>query len=109
MKKLNLKKKVLKYIEDIKKNPLLVLYVFGNFFNALLLKLFTTGKFLFRAMILDFGFVMVLASLSFLIKPKRRIYYYYLTTLFMVAICIINSMYYSYAFSFKILYWLINS
>ena len=41
MKKLNLKKKVLKYIEDIKKNPLLVLYVFGNFFNALLLKLFT--------------------------------------------------------------------
>ena len=100
MKKLNLKKKVLKCIDVIKKNPLLVLYVFGNFFNALLLKLFTTGKFLFRAMILDFGFVMVLASLSFLIKPKRRIYYYYLTTLFMVAICIINSMYYNYYASF---------
>lgn len=97
---LNLKKNVLKCVDEIKKNPLLIMYVFGNFLNALLLKLFTTGKFLFRAMILDFGFVIILASLSFLFKPKKRVHYYYLTTLFMVAICIINSIYYNYYASF---------
>ena len=100
MKKMNFKKIGLNYLKELKKNPVLIMYIFGNFFNAILLKIFTTGKFLFRAMIIDFGFVMILASLSFLIKPKRRIYYYYFTALFMVAVCVINSIYYNYYASF---------
>lgn len=100
MKNFNLGKKFLKEIKDIKNNPVIITFILGNFFNALLLKVLTTGKFLFRAMIIDFGFVIILAALSFLIKPKRRIYFYYIASLFMVATCIINSIYYNYYASF---------
>ena len=100
MKKLNLGKKFLNDIKSIKNNPVIITFILGNFLNAILLKAFTTGKFLFRAMIIDFGFVVGLTALSFLIKPKRRIHYYYIASLFMVAICVINSIYYNYYASF---------
>ena len=105
MRKISLKKISFKNIFNnissfIKKNPLVIVYVFGNVINGLLLRVFTTGHFEVRAIFLDFAFVLFLASFSFLIKKNKRIKYYYITTFFMVVICIINSMYYNYYASF---------
>ena len=96
MKKIELKNE----LEMFKDNPIIILYIFGNSLNALLLRLFTTGRFGIRALFFDFSFVLLLAALSFLIKKKNRMRYYYLTTFLMVAICIINVMYYNYYSSF---------
>lgn len=86
--------------ELIKKYPVLVLYICGNFINSILLRLFTTKYFGFRALFFDFGFVMLLAALSFLIKDRRKNLYYSVTTFYMVAVCVINSLYYNYYSSF---------
>ena len=99
-------KKILKIIKDtfidIKKNrPVLLFYVVANFINGVMIRFITTGTFAIRAMFFDLGFVMVLGSLSLLIKKKNnRILYYYLTSLYMVACCVINAIYYNYYSSY---------
>ena len=100
MKNISFKKIIDKYVLMFKNNPVLIIFILGNLFNALVLKLFTVGKITFRGMLFDLAFVLLLGALSLLIKPKRRIIYYYLTTLFMVAVCVINSIYYNYYYSF---------
>ena len=89
-----------KILMMLKEYPLLIYFIVSNFINAILLRLFTTGSFGFRAMLFDLGFVLFMASFSFLIKKKRRNIYYILASLFMVAICVINSIYYNYYTSF---------
>ena len=105
LKKINFKKFSLKKIIDytnanIKDNPIIIVYILGNTFNGLLLRLFTTGNFLVRALFFDFSFVLLFAAFGFLIKKKRRMRYYYITTFLMVLICVVNSMYYNYYASF---------
>ena len=94
-------KKILKIIKDtfidIKKNrPVLLIYVVAKFIKRVMIRFITTDTFAIRAMFFDLGFVMVLGSLSLLIKKKNnRILYYYLTSLYMVACCVINAIYYN--------------
>ena len=83
-----------------KNNPVIVVYFFGNLINALVLRLLTTGSIGGRAIFFDAFFILVLLSLGFLIKKKSRLVYYYFTTLIMVAICVINSIYYNYYASY---------
>ena len=98
MKKIN---KIIEFLKKIKKDyPVLVFFVIANFLNAILLRLFTTGSFGIRATFIDLGFVILLASLSLVIKKKGRNLYYVLTSLFMVACCVINAIYYNYYTSF---------
>jgi len=96
MKKINIKQ----FITKLKKNYQVVLFfLIGNFLNAILLRIFTTGHIGFRALFFDFSFVLFLSGISFLFK-KKQVAYYYLTTILMVIICIINSIYYNYYGSF---------
>lgn len=94
-------KKIVDLFVNIKNNyPVTLLFTVGNFINAIVLRLFTTGSFGIRALFFDFTFVMIMTGISFLIKKRNRTVYYFLATLFMVAICIINSIYYNYYESF---------
>ena len=93
------KNKVMDKVIEFKKNyPIMLLYIFGNFINAILLILFTTGRFQARALLIDFGVVCLLAGLSLLVKRKK--FYYIFTTFIMVLICTVNSLYYNYYASF---------
>ena len=98
------KKKINNLIDGIikfkKDNPVITLYIVGNFLNTILLRLFTTGKFEIRSIFFDLAFVLVLGGFSFLIKKNRRNGYYFITTIIMVLICICNSLYYNYYSSF---------
>ena len=51
-------KKIKDYIFDfIKDYPVCIFYMLSNFINSILLRLFTTGNFVFRALFFDLGFV----------------------------------------------------
>ena len=97
MKNLKVKKELIKFWKNY---PVLIFYIIANFINSIVLRLFTTGHFGFRALFFDFAFVVTLAALSFFIKSKRKILYYILTTFFMVGVCFANSLYYNYYDSF---------
>ena len=90
--------KVEKIINKIKsfkrKYPVMLFFIIGNFINAILVRLFTTGHFQLRSIFFDLAFIIGLAGLSFLIKEKRRNLYCYIMTFIMMLICIINSLYY---------------
>ena len=92
--------KVSKIKELSKDYPVIVLYIVGNLLNPLLLRLFTTGRFQVRSIFFDMGFVILLVGLSFLVKEKRRKFYYMFSTILMVATCVTNSLYYNYYESF---------
>ena len=97
MKKSNL----LGIIKKIKEEyPLVLMYLGGNFLNAIFLRLFTSGHFHLRGVFFDFAFLMLMVAISFLIKKKRRKMFYIITSFIMVIICMVNSLYYNYYGSF---------
>ena len=89
--------RVLKFKDDY---PMMALYIIGNFLNAILLRVFTTGHFQLRSVFFDIAFVLLLGGLSFIISEKRRNRYYFWTTFLMILICVANSLYYNYYSSF---------
>ena len=86
-----------KFFVDIKKNyPILLFFIASHFINAMLLRLFTTQSFLFRATLFDLGFVLILGAFSLLFKKKAKKTYYIVMSVILIATCIINSIYYNY-------------
>ncbi|MBQ2873643.1 MAG: LTA synthase family protein [Bacilli bacterium] len=100
MKKIKFKKVSDLIIDFSKSYPVLLFYIVSNFINSILLRLFTTGSFQIRALFFDLGFVILFTAFSFLIKKNKKKTYYVITSILMVAICVINSIYYNYYSSF---------
>ena len=96
MKNNNIKKSITDFIKE---NHIASFFLISNLLNAIILRLFTTGHFGLRAMFFDLSFVLILTAISFLLK-KRQILYYYIATLLMISICVINSIYHNYYASF---------
>ena len=100
MKKINLKK-IRDFIITFGQNyPVLSFYIVSNFINSILLRLFTTGSFYVRPLFFDLGIVLLMGALSFFVKRNGKKIYYILTSILLIAICIINSIYYNYYNSF---------
>ena len=95
IKSINIKEIITKQIHD---HPIILLYILGNFINAILLVLFTTRHFQTRAFLINFGVVCLLAGISLLVKRKKL--YYISTSALMIFICVVNSLYYNYYSSF---------
>ncbi len=94
-------KKIINFFNKLRIDyPVFLFFIVGNFVNAVLLRLMTTGTFAIRALFFDLGFVLFMGAISFLVKKSGRNVYYILASLFMIAICIINSIYYNYYSSF---------
>lgn len=94
-------KKIKSFMLNFSKNyPVLLFYIISNFINSILLRLFTTGNFSIRPLFFDFGVVLLFASLSFLIKKNVKKVYYIISSIILIAICIINSIYFNYYSSF---------
>ena len=86
--------------EIITNYSILVFFVISNFINALLLRLLTSRTFFFRATLIDLGFVLLLGMISLFLKKRTRNTYYAIVSFLLVAICIINSIYYNYYSSY---------
>ncbi len=80
--------------------PIMAIYIIGNFLNAILLRVFTTGHFHVRSIFFDIANILFLSGLALLISNKNRQKFYFWTTFLMIATCLINSLYYNYYKSF---------
>ena len=88
--------------KKIKNNNLLFLFTVLSFlFNGFLLRSFTVGNFFeLKPIFGDLSIILLLCSLGYLFKYKSRFYYYVFLSVFTTAICVINSMYYTFYTSF---------
>lgn len=91
--------------EYVKSNVLFFLLILTSVFNALSLRYFTIhtlDNFLNIAPVLaDAAIVTLFASFCYLMKPKKRFPYLFILSIIFTAICMINSIYYSYYNSFS--------
>jgi phosphoglycerol transferase MdoB-like AlkP superfamily enzyme len=100
---------ILDFFEKFKKslstNIVFVIFVFINVLNAFLLRMFTMNNpsnfFAFQPLLADFAFVVIVGSFGFLFKKLGRILYYFLITIILTALCMINSSYYTFYTSFS--------
>ena len=99
--KLN-KEKIIK--EFTKENILMITYVITLVLASLVLRIVTLpniwNALSIRPVIADTAVVIIIGSFGYLFKPKNRINYYMVFSIFFTAICVINSMYYGYYSSY---------
>lgn len=89
------------YKQYFKSNILFFCALFSIILNGLLLRIFTVNNgFELKPLLGDFALILFLLSFMYLIKPKKRIIYIVIISVFCSAICIINSMYYTFYSSF---------
>ena len=106
----NTQKKIIKMKRDhfireyFKNNIIFVSFVITTVLNATLLRFFcmhSIENYLsWKAIIADTFVVTFIGSFGYLLKPKNRFYYYGIACVFLTAICIINSVYYTFYTSF---------
>ncbi len=85
-------------------NRLFVAFVILNVLNAALLRAFTLGNntvFDFDALIADLSFVVLIGSFSYFFNEKGKFIYMLIITIFLSAICVLNSSYYTFYTSFS--------
>lgn len=110
IKKINLKKYINKKmisklnIKNFKKyvnTDLLVLYfIIGAIVNSSLLRFFTVKNFFdLKPLIADLAFIFVISGFSYFVK-KRRYTYFLVWSIIITALCVINSIYYTFYSSF---------
>lgn len=89
------------YRQYAKTNILFFTTTLSLLFNAILLRSMTVGNFLeIKPILADLGIILVILSPAYLLKPKKQIIYLTSISLIMTAICIINSIYFTYYSSF---------
>lgn len=101
IKKIKTEHLIEKYIKD---NVLFLTFVIAGVLNASLLRSFCmpTLKSIFsiQAILADTAVVIIIGAFGYFLKPKNRFAYYFSFTIFLMAICMINSVYYTYYTSF---------
>lgn len=99
--------------EWIRNNTLFFTFVVSSVFNALLLRFFTIHTmenfFSLQPLLADFAICMLVGSFCYLLKPKSRFPYLLVVSIIFTAICIINSIYYTFYHSFTSISFLMTS
>ena len=107
-KKLNKKvKKIIKQIKEfdykyyLNTSILFCTFVVANLINGMLLRFITVHNFFaIKPVVADLALILLLGSFVYLFKPKTRFRYLMIVSVLLTAICIINSLYYTYYMSF---------
>jgi len=108
------KNKLFKMLKDIKeeqiiqnyfrRNTLFVTFLAVCLINSTMLRFFTMvtieNYLSIKPIIADLAILLIVGSFGFLIKPKNRVIYYFIWMVFFTAICMINSIYYTFYTSF---------
>ncbi len=110
----NLKENISNKITRIKKEHLISLYIKNNIlfltfvitavFNSTILRFFCMhmleNYLSFKAILADVTIAVVIGAFGYLFKPKNRFTYLIIANIFLTAICMINSVYYTFYTSF---------
>jgi lipoteichoic acid synthase len=85
----------------IKTNVLFVSFIIGSILNSTLVRFFTVKNFFdIKPLIADIAVVLVIGSFAYLLKPKNQIRYFLTWSIVLTALCILNSIYYTFYSSF---------
>lgn len=109
-----IKTKLIKYLTKVKRehlihqyfkeNMIFITYVLTCVLNSTILRFFcmhTIENYLsFKAILADLTVVIIVGSFGYLFKPKNRFTYFMILEIFFTAICMINSVYYTFYTSF---------
>ena len=98
-------KKAYKSVKDyVLLNKYFCLFVLINLANGILLRVFTLGGlntlFSFPPFIADTSFLLITGAIGYLMNQKKQIIYYIILSFVLVALCTINSSYYTFYTSF---------
>lgn len=89
------------YKDYFKNNILFLTFVLSTLINGCLLRFLTVKNyFAIRPILGDLALIIILGSFNYLFKPKNRFKYLLVLSIVFVAICVINSMYYTNYLSF---------
>lgn len=89
------------YKDYFKNNILFLTFVLSTLINGCLLRFLTVKNyFAIRPILGDLVLIIILGSFNYLFKPKNRFKYLLTLSIVFVAICVINSMYYTNYLSF---------
>lgn len=93
-----LRKNIIEYITT---NRLFITYVILSMLGLMLVRNFTIGKmFDSKPFLADFALVLMFGSLGYLVKPKNRFRYFFILMLIFTVMEVINSIYYTFYYSF---------
>ncbi|HPF82907.1 MAG TPA: LTA synthase family protein [Bacilli bacterium] len=85
----------------MKTNILFISYVFVCLFNSTILRYYTTDAFWnIKPVLADLAIIVLIGSVGYFIRPKKRFTYYSIWAVILTAICFINSVYYNNYVSF---------
>ena len=96
------KKRIKENIEKIKSKYLMVLsFIIANLINGILLRGVTVGEpFRIQPLFIDLGLLILISLLSLFFKRKNRPKYFFIISIVLTLVCLINSIYYHYYSSF---------
>ena len=84
-----------------KTNILFLCYVGVCLFNSTILRYYTTEKFWnIKPILADLSVIILVGSIGYLIRPKKRFNYYSVWVIILSLICLVNSVYYNNYVSF---------
>ena len=89
------------YKEYAKTNVLFFTFIVTTLLNGMMLRFLTVHNyFAIKPIIADLAVILLFGSFVYLFKPKNRFKYLLIISVLFTAICIINSLYYTYYMSF---------
>ena len=101
VKKIIKKAKEFDYKDYISTNKLFFTFVLTTLINGMLLRFFTVHNyFAIKPIMADLALILLLGSFVYLFKPKNRFKYLMILSIIFTAVCVINSLYYTYYMSF---------
>lgn len=90
--------------EIIKNNVLFSVFVISMLVNTIMLRFFTIhtleNVLFLKPVLSDLTVILLFGAIGFLVKEKNRFFYYMVVAIIMTALCVINSIYYTYYTSF---------
>ena len=104
-----MKKNLKKFIRTVKTwskkyvstNVLFLTFTITSLINGYLLRFFTVKNYFnIKPIIADLAVILIIGSLGYLLKPKHQFKYFFTISIIFVAICMVNSVYYTNFVSF---------
>jgi len=90
------------YKEYITTSVLFLTFVITNLINSSLLRFFTIKNYFdIKPILADLAIVTFIGAFAYFFKPKNRFKYFLIWSIFLTAICVINSIYYTFFMSFS--------